>query len=72
MTPSAGRTGGLADRLIRTLPVVVRADARDRSGPRVPGDHGYEPEPPTPQLGERTGPPTAGERSWPPPLTSPT
>ena len=57
MTSPARLAGHLPDRLLRALPVEVRADARDRTGRRVPGDLGYEPTPPTPQLGERTGPP---------------
>ena len=41
----------------RLVPVELQADLRDRFGQWQPGDIGFEPTPPVPAHGERTGPP---------------
>ena len=41
----------------RLVPLELQADLRDRFGQWLPGDIGFEPTPPAPAHGERTGPP---------------
>ena len=56
-SPLRRHSGVVPGRLLRLLPSDLRADLRHRTGFAVPGDLAFRSRPPTPAVGERTGPP---------------